>query len=116
MIDVAVLLATISRKLSGVSGTVKITAELPSGEKALVPYAFVAESLAKILLPHGWRNGVSLKVVIGIEQILVVIIVELRPSQLESSRENWLSACLIIIDSSIRELPCSLIKGQVTST
>ena len=67
-IVVAVVTAALFARLIGASGTVKITAPLPSFELIDGPTALIAVILMKMLLPQGKLKGAASRVVIGVIQ------------------------------------------------
>jgi hypothetical protein len=57
----------------GAPGTVMMTAPLPALEKLEVPYTFVAETIAWMLLPHAMKYGEPLKILEATVHLVEVI-------------------------------------------
>lgn len=68
--DVAVRIETISIKLIGAYGVVRIIAPFPTKDSYELPKALYATTLANTLEPQVNENGAVNRVAIGIEQLV----------------------------------------------
>jgi hypothetical protein len=70
---------------SGADGTDRIMAPLPAIENSVIPTAFVAETYAQMLSPHGISNGAAFKTAKGMKHYFDYTIVWSVASQFTKS-------------------------------